>query len=258
MSPEQIEQLAGTNAYKGGHVGNSQYDTITLGKDGKFYLAYYSQPKDQREDPIVIGSKVSLTILKIRQKFIYWKDNTKVLESVEYDAGADLIDTNQGKMTEKDAQCIGGLTGEEKPKPIGAKVSRVIYAKYKDGIVKLQVTGGSLYNPDDTENLRLLNYLQSFEGDDHVFMFETTVKAKEVEYKNRETGKTETTYHMTFTKDKASDLEAVGVLLTKLVAELPENDASALKFLGYTKKAEASYDGNDTPATELTDEDSPF
>ena len=261
MSPEQIEQLAGTNAYKGGHVGNSQYDTITLGKDGKFYLAYYSQPKDQREDPIVIGSKVSLTILKIRQKFIYWKDNTKVLESVEYDAGADLIDTNKGKMTEKDAKCIDGFTDEEKPKPIGAKVSRVIYAKYKDGIVKLQVTGGSLYNPDDTENLRLLNYLQSFEGDDHVFMYETTVKAKEVEYKNRETGKTETTYHMTFTKDKASDLEAVGVLLTKLVAELPENDASALKFLGYTKKAEASYDGSkapDYPEDEINPEDIPF
>jgi hypothetical protein len=264
MNPDQLAQMAGTNAYKGGHVGGSQYDTITLGKDGKFYLAYYSQPKDQREDPIVIGSKVSLTILKIRQKFIYWKDNTKVLESVEYDAGADLIDTNQGKMTEKDAKCIDGFTDEtdeEKPKPIGAKVSRVIYAKYKDGIVKLQVTGGSLYNPDDTENLRLLNYLQSFEGDDHVFMYETTVKAKEVEYKNRETGKTETTYHMTFTKDKASDLEAVGVLLTKLVAELPENDASALKFLGYTKKTEASYEGSkapDYPEDEINPEDIPF
>ena len=251
MNPEQLAVMAGTNAYKGGHVGGSQYDTITLGKDGKFYLAYYSQPKDQREDPIVLGTEFTFTILKIRQKFIYWKDNTKVLESVEYDAGADLIDTNKGKMTEKDAKCIDGFTDEEKPKPIGAKVSRVIYAKYKDGIVKLQVTGGSLYNPDDTENLRLLNYLQSFEGDDHVFMFETTVKTLEHEYEYNDEDKK--TYHMTFAQGKASDLEAVGALLTKLVVELPENDASALKWLNSTPKATTTSTGET-----VDDESEPF
>lgn len=244
MNPDQLAQLAGTNAYKGGHVGGSQYDTITLGKDGKFYLAFYSQPKDKREDPIMIGSKVILTILKIRSKFTKWQDNAKVLESVEYDAGAQLIETTKGQLTEKEL------------KEQGAKKALVVYAKYKDSLVKLTVSGGSLYNPDDTEDLRLYSYLQSFEGDDHTFMFETTVKAKEVDYEFD--GETKTTYHMTFAKGKESDLEAVGALLTKLVAELPENDASALKFLGYTKKAEASYEGTDTPATELTDEDSPF
>ena len=125
--------------------------------------------------------------------------------------------------------------------------------------MKLQVTGGSLYNPDDTENLRLLNYLQSFEGDDHCFMVETSVKAKEIDYSY--SGEDKTTYHMTFSKGKESDLEAVGVLLTKLVAELPENDASALKFLGYTKKAEASYEGSkapDYPEDEINPEDVPF
>jgi hypothetical protein len=89
-------------------------------------------------------------------------------------------------------------------------------------------------------------------------MYETTVKAKEVEYKNRETGKTETTYHMTFAKDKASDLEAVGVLLTKLVAELPENDILSLKFLGYTKTANEEYDGTKTVTTETEEEQEPF
>jgi len=43
MSPEELAQMSGTNAYKGGHVGGSYYDTITLGKDGKFYLSFYSQ-----------------------------------------------------------------------------------------------------------------------------------------------------------------------------------------------------------------------
>lgn len=247
MNPEQLAQLAGTNAYKGGHVGGSQYDTITLGKDGKFYLAYYSQPKDKREDPIVIGSKVSLTILKIRSKFTKWQDNAKVLESVEYDAGAQLIETTKGQLTEKEL------------KEQGAKKALVVYAKHKDSLVKLTVSGGSLYNPDDTEDLRLYSYLQSFEGDDHTFMFETIVKAKEVDYEFD--GETKTTYHMTFAKGKASDLEAVGALLTKLVVDLPENDASALKFLGYTKKAEASYEGSkapDYPEDEINPNDTPF
>lgn len=244
MNTEELAALAGTNAYKGGHVGGSQYDTITLGKDGKFYLSHYSQPKDKREDPEAIGSKLNLTILKIRGKLVQWQDNAKVLESIEYDAGAETIETTKGKLTEKEA------------KGLGAKKSLVVYAKYKDGLVKLTVSGGSLYNPDDEEDLRLYSYLQSFEGDDHTFMVETTVKAKEVEYEYD--GETKTTYHMTFAKGKASDLEAVGKLLTQLVAELPDNDKSALKFLGYTKTANEQYDGTKTVTTETEEEQEPF
>lgn len=242
MTPEQLAAMAGTNAYKGGHVGGSYYDTITLGKDGKFYLSHYSQPKDKREDPEMIGSKVNITILKIRSKLVQWQDNAKVLESVEYDAGADLIDTSKGRMTEKEA------------KEAGAKKSLVVYANYKDNLVKLTVTGGSLYNPDDEEDLRLYSYLQSFEGDDHTFMVETTVKAKEVEYEYN--GEDKKTYHMTFAKGKASDLETVGTLLTKLVNELPDNDLRDTKFIGMTKKAEAQYDGTETPV--LEDDETPF
>lgn len=243
MTPEQLAQMAGTNAYKGGHVGGSYHDVITLGKDGKFYLSHYSQPKNEREDPEMLGSKVSLTFLKIRGKLVKWQDSAKVLESVEYDAGAELVDTSKGKMTEKEA------------KGLGAKKSLVVYAKYKDSLVKLTVTGGSLYNPDDEEDLRLYSYLQSFEGDDHTFMVETTVKAKEVEYEFD--GEDKKTYHMTFAKGKASDLEAVGVLLTQLVAELPENDARDIKFIGFEKKADAAYEGKDVPE-ELDAEAIPF
>lgn len=236
MNQEQLAAMAGTNAYKGGHVGGSYHDVITLGKDGKFYLAHYSQPKDKREDPEVLGSKVSLTILKIRSKFTKWENNTKVIESLEFDAGAETIQTSNGTRTEKAL------------KEFGAKKALVIYAKYKDGLVKLTVSGGSLYNPDDTEDLRLYSYLQSFEGDDHSFMFETTVKAKEVDYEFG--GESKTTYHMTFAKGKASDLEAVGTLLTQLVSELPENDQRDLRFLSTTPKAIStteSVDGEQDP-----------
>lgn len=240
MNQEQLAAMAGTNAYKGGHVGGSYHDVITLGKDGKFYLAHYSQPKDKREDPEVLGSKVSLTILKIRSKFTKWENNTKVIESLEFDAGAETIQTSNGTRTEKAL------------KEFGAKKALVIYAKYKDGLVKLTVSGGSLYNPDDTEDLRLYSYLQSFEGDDHSFMFETTVKAKEVDYEFG--GESKTTYHMTFAKGKASDLEAVGTLLTQLVSELPENDARDLKFLGNPPKATVA----ESETSTLADDETPF
>lgn len=243
MSPEQLAAMAGTNAYKGGHVGGSYYDTITLGKDGKFYLSFYSQPKDKREDPKALGSAIKLTFLKVRSKLTKWQDNVKVLESIEYDAGADVIPTTKGEMTEKEA------------KEIGAKKSLIIYGKYKEGIVKLTVSGGSLYNPDDEDDLRLYSYLQSFEGDDHTFMFETNVKAKEIEYEFD--GESKTTYHMIFARGKESDLEEVGTLLTQLVEGLPENDARDLKFLGWSKKQDEAYDGT-VSTNEEDGEDEPF
>ncbi len=243
MSPEEIAKMSGTDSYKGGHMGASYHDTISLGKDGKFYLSHYSQPKDKREDPEAIGSEVSITILKIRSKLTKWQDNVQVLTSVEYDAGTEVIETTQGKMSEKEA------------KGLGAKKSLIVYGKYKDGLVKLTVSGGSLYNPDDEVGLRLYSYLQSFEGDDHSFMVETTVKAKEVKYEYE--GEEKVTYHMTFAKGKESDLAVVGTLLTQLVAELPDNDARDLKFLGFTKKADAEYAGDAKPAA-VDESDEPF
>jgi hypothetical protein len=125
--------------------------------------------------------------------------------------------------------------------------------------VKLTVSGGSLYNPDDEEDLRLYSYLQSFEGDDHIFMAETTVKAKEFAYEFN--GEDKTTYHMTFAKGKKSDLALVGTTLTTLTESLPDNDARDFMFLGFTKKADEQYAGKkmpDYPEDEINPDDVPF
>lgn len=239
MTPEQIAQMAGTNAYKGSPVGGGYYDTITLGKDGKFYLAFYSQEKDKRPDPQTLGESFDFTILKVRSKLIQWENSTKVLESVEYDAGTDRIATSAGDMTEKEA------------KGRGAKVSKVLYGLKDNKVVKVTVTGGSLYNPDDEVDLRLFTYLQSFEEDDHSFMYTTTVKAKEVEYiKDNET---KTNYQMTFKKGAATDLQVVGKSLTTLMEELPENDARDLKFLGVNNSPKTPDSSQD-----INPEDIPF
>jgi hypothetical protein len=234
MTKEEIAVLAGTNAYKGGNVGGAYYDTVTLGKDGKFYLSFYSQEKDKREDPACLNESFDMVILKVRSKLIQWENSTKVLESVEYDAGAEQVATTAGDLTEKQA------------KDRGAKVNKIIYGLYKGKPVKLTVSGGSLFNPDDDEDLRLYNYLQSFEADDHSFMYTTTVKAKSVEYTHE--GETKSSYHMTFSKGKPSDLQAVGASLTALVEELVDCDARDLKFLGL----------NNTPKTPDSSQDIPF
>jgi len=229
MSPEQIAAMSGANAYKGGHVGGAYYDTITLGKDGKFYLAYYSQKKDERADPIVVGDTFAMTILKIRSKLTRWQDNQQTLTSAEYDAGANTIPTTAGNLTEKQA------------KEMGAKKSLVIYGLYEDRPIKLTVSGGSLYNPDDVDDMRLYSYLQSFEGDDHSFMVETVVSAKDVKYTYE--GEEKNTYHMTFARGAVNgkkELDLVGTTLAALIEGLVDNDAHDLKYLNSAPKAAAA------------------
>lgn len=221
MTPEQIAALSGTNNYKGTHAGGGYYDTVTMGKDGKFYLAHYSQPKAEREDPTALGENIAITILKIRSKLTKWQDNQQVLSSVEYDAGMEKIATTSGDMSEAEI------------KALGAKKALVIYALHDEKVVKLTVSGGSLYNPEDTEDMRLYSYLQSFEGDDHSFMVETVVSSKEVSYEFD--GEKKTTYHMTFARGAANgakELTVVGSKLTELIESLIDNDARDLKFLG--------------------------
>lgn len=231
MSPEEIATLAGTNNYKGGHAGGGYYDTITLGKDGKFYLTYYSQKKEERQDPADLGDTLALTILKIRSKLIKWENSVKTLESVEYDAGAETIPTTVGDLTEKQA------------KDMKASKSLIIYGLYNDQVTKLTVAGGSLYSPEDKEDLRLYSYLQSFEGDDHSFMVETVIGSKEVPYLDKNTGETKTNYNMTFAKGVPNDKKAlalVGTTLKQLVEELKDNDLRDLKFLGSSAPAKTT------------------
>jgi len=250
---EQLAVLSGDKEYKQAPAGGQYYDTITLGKDGKFYLAYYSQPKTERKDPDTLGESVTLTILKIRRKLSKWENNVQVLESVEYDAGASTIPTTRGDLTEKDA------------KGQGAKVALVLYCLLNGTTVKLAVTGGSLYNPNDLDDMRLYTYLQSFEDDDHAYMYDTVVRAKPNTYTFD--GVEKSNYQMTFKRGNAlADLDAVGSALVVLPATLEENDARDLKWLGTSKPAPsygepakaATANSAVLPTDEINPDDIPF
>lgn len=217
---EQLDALSGVKEYTQAPVGGAYYDAITLGKDGKFYLAHYSQPKASREDPKCLDGAFEMTIVKIRRKLTAWVNGTKNLESVEYDAGATEVLTTNGMMT------------EAKAKSFGASVALVVYGIYDGKIVKLQVTGGSLYNPEDTQHLRLYSYLQSYSDAESVYDYATIVGAKQNRYTDG-AGISRENYQMVFKRsEKASDLEVVGATLTELAKQLPENDARDAKFLG--------------------------
>lgn len=217
---EDLAALSGDKEQGGSAVGGNYFDTLTLGKDGKYYISYYSQPKDERQDPDVLGETVKLVMMKIRRKISKWVDKTNVLESVEYDAGTERVSTTAGDISEKEAKAQGG------------KVALVVYAILKGETVKFTVSGGSLYNPKDEENMRLYSYLNSFADDEHTFMFETVLGAVENKYTD-EDGFETTNYQMTFKRGKElKSLEEVGTKLTELAEQLPENDARDLKFLG--------------------------
>jgi hypothetical protein len=217
---QQLDALSGAKDYAQTPLGGAYYDTITLGKDGKFYIAHYSQPKDTREDPKCLEGAFEMTIVKIRRKMTAWVNGTKNLESVEYDAGATEVLTTNGMMSEAQA------------KSFGASVSLVVYGIYNGKTVKMQVSGGSLYNPEDTQHLRLYTYLQSYSDTESVYDYATIVGAKLNHYTDG-AGIARDNYQMVFKRsDKASDLEAVGATLTELATQLPENDARDARFLG--------------------------
>lgn len=225
-TPEQLAALSGGNAYKQTPLGGAYYDTINLGNDGKYYMNFYSQPKDQRQDPEEVTAPFTAIILKPRRKLIQWDNREKVLESIEYDAGATTIPTTQGNMTEKEA------------KSRGAKVQIVLYMLMQGRIVRTVVTGSSLYNPEDIDDMRLYAYLQSFGDDEHMFMYETIIGSKPSTYTDKD-GFDKTTYQMTFKRGTAlTSLDEVGTALTQLAESLVENDARDLKYLGSSKPAQ--------------------
>jgi len=222
--PAALAAITGENAYKSAPVGGQYFNAVSLGKDGKYYVTYYSQPKDQREDQKMLPSPFKATILKIRRKLSRWikEQHTFDLKSVEYDAGATTIPTTLGDMTEKDA------------KAQGASVQLVLYILVGGRIVKADVSGGSLYNPNDTEDLRLYSYLQSFENEDeHTFMYETLIGSK---LGTNRDGTPSQYYDMTFRRGALhTSLDEVGAAITSLPDILAENDARDLKYLGATK-----------------------
>jgi hypothetical protein len=230
---EELDALSGAGAYRSSPVGGGYYDTITLGKDGKFYLAHYSQDKAERQDPTTLGDTFTCTVLKIRRKCVMWINGRKEMESVEYDAEATDVHTTYGPMTEAQA------------KTRGAKVELHVYMLIDGNITKMQVMGGSLYNPDDTTDMRLYTYLQSLE-EGELATITTVVGAKENRYTHE--GVEKTNYQMTFKRGtELTDLTPVGDALTRLVAELPENDARDAKWLGRSSTATS------TPATQAFD-----
>jgi len=246
-TPEELAAMTGEKQYKQAPVGGQYFDTITLGKDGKFYASYYSQPKDERADPDELGDKFEGTILLIRRKMVAWADREKVFESVEYDAGAELVSTTAGDISEKEAKSLHL-----------AKVGLVLYLLRGEDINKLTVTGGSLYNPDDEDDMRLYPYLQSFDEDEHTFMYQTIIGAKENSYTDNQ-GFEIKGYQMTFKRGAShKDLSGVGDAIVKLKELLPECDARDLRFLGKSGGSSKPNTTVEYPSEEINPNDVPF
>lgn len=252
--PAALADITGENNYKNMPVGGMYYDTVTLGKDGKYYINFYSQPKDKRQDPQSLGGEFVGTIIKIRRKLIQWDNGTKVLESVEYDKESDTIQTTNGFMSEKEA------------KKLGAKVDIVLYVLTKQGIVKYTVPRNALFSDESPEDA-YYGYIQSFDRDngEHTYQFETIFGTKDSTYVNRN-GEQVTSPRGTFKRGALhTSLDDVGAAIMSLPEILAENDARDLKWLGSTKKhaseVDQQFEGTSKPvypSEEINPDDIPF
>lgn len=230
LTPEKLAELSGSKSVGGGSFTPASYfNKITLGKNGHYYLDEYSVPKAERPDPTDLTEKVTITIIKLRAKWQKWVDNSIVLESAQYDA-EHPINTTEGVKTEAEL------------KALKAKKTIVLYVILNGKLATLEVSGGSLYNPDDLEDLRFYNYLTSL-GDDHVFQFQTELGVKQNSWTPEGETEPKVSNQMTFKNVGPSDLNIVGTELEALVAQLVINDETEVKFLG---KKEVSSTGTST------------
>lgn len=229
-----LAAYAGDEEYKGLPV-TTNMDELKLGTDGKFYVTHYSGEKTDGAWPIDdMGESVEVVVLKVRRKIEKWDNHEMVVASHEYSSRTAKVkvavkngdEVEEYEMTEKEAK-----------EKYGAKVPIILYVMVVSTgtVVKLKVTGQSLYNPDDTESLRLYSYLQTFEGEQHSFMFVTKLVAKVSGAS--EDGKPY--YNITFVRGDELDVERlnrVGGLIVGLKTTLDEADKVAAKRSPIYKK----------------------
>lgn len=234
-----LAYYAGTQQYAALSAANSvRFDSIKLGTDGRFYLTRYSQGKDATGYQIVdLTNAFTTTIVRIRRKMVAYDETGSIsVASHEYDRRNDMVPLSTDEtMTEKQA----------KDKYTNIKVRLVLFLALPTGIAKLEVSGGSLYNKTDTD-LRLYNYLQSYEANDHCFSATTYIKSKYVE--NEDTG---SYYNMTFARGDAHSeemLDKVGDTIIALKLAIDQYDAETRKYSPIFSSNKKESDDVVTPA----------
>lgn len=246
MDKTKLAAALGTDEYNAMPAFNN-YDELKMnGQSGTFVLTRYSQEKGaDGYEAANVAEPVRIVFLKPRRKFLEFADKQLVAASHEYNSRKQSITLSDGTV-HADEKALKAA------RPNG-KVVVVQYGLYKfadaTGVVKLPVSGMSLYSEDD-EPLRFYNYMQAFNKDEHAFEYITEVTTTPLQ------GDKGVYYAMAFKKADHLDDNMLGFVeaqATKLLTELAEEDARNAKRLPTVgKKATASDASTDKAFNDLT------
>lgn len=210
--------LSGETEYKNKSVRMS-FDELKLNKEGDFLLTKYTQQKDgdglfPQENK---GEQADIIVLKLRRRMVEFNMAGGFERgSNEYNTAAQEVVLSTGER---------GTEKELKKTFPNMKVQIIIYALLDGEVVKIPVSGSSLYTDDPEKPMRLYNYLQSFNDGEHVFEYITHMTVSSEEY---DTGKEKKLYYaIGFRRGEKLPqalFENAGNKLTDLVGDLDDFD----------------------------------
>lgn len=145
------------------------------GNEGTFTLNEKNGDKFEQHQ---IGTDLSVIMLRVRRRL---QNFSSGMSTTEHNYGGDkvvlFLTDPESKRTIKIDE---GLASEIREKHPELGTEQVVYSLYEGQLVRLTVKGGSLGSDNEPQgSTSFYDYLQTFKGEDHVWMYHTKLSAIE-------------------------------------------------------------------------------
>lgn len=203
MDKAKMAAMSGEGNYKGGGAFLTFDEVKLAGTSGVYVMTEFTGQKTEEGYPKTnLGGNLSVIFLKIRRQMFEFQDRVLVFKTNEFDAKTEEVMATDGTF---------GTEEEYKKKRPEAKTHIIIYAflPKKDALVRIPVSGSSLYSEDTDRCLRFYNYLQTFK-DRHTFEFFAELGSTE------EVGRENPYFAMSFARGKELTIKQLEMVSSKM------------------------------------------
>lgn len=224
------------------------------GDTGKFvYIDLLNREQGQKPDEKELGDSLEVVFLKIRRKLSYYsKQNEKFVTTSEHnhkDETVFLFGPN-----------IRGRASDLREQYQMLRTQQIVYCLWNGEVVRLIVKGASLGSQAEEQlATKFYEYLQSFEGSEHVHQFKTNIGTQD------EKGKLGSYKVMDFQRgDKLdeTELKDVEAQIEKIHSVTSAQDAHYQKYsqeqITENEATPESEDSPEYPEEDISPEDIPF
>lgn len=228
MTKEELALLSGESNYQNSNTVFSRFNELKLnGRTGVLSLTKFADEKGaEGYQSEIVEEPARVVFLKIRRKMQMFDNNRPVLVSHEYDSPTQsIILSDATRGTEKELKTKFGKD---------LKATVVVYALLFTGtqklLVKIPVSGSSLFDDNEDAGLRFYNYMGKFDkkNGEHSFEYFTAITTTEKQ------GDNGAYYALAFARDAKLDdsvMEVVAGEIVRLSEELGATDAANEKSL---------------------------